>query len=102
MRKSIISTIALASLASVTLLYAASPAAARSCQQRYLDCQGRCMNNNTGGGIGGCITRTCIHQNDQCVLGEGGRNGGKSGAKPGGKVAGKGGGPVVRDHRGER
>lgn len=101
MRRSIISTAVLGSLASVMLLYAAGPADAmpRSCGQKYLDCTDRCMRrSDKPGDSSACITRTCIHQENNCRTDAGGKVTGKGGPKAGGK----GGGADVRDHRAGR
>jgi hypothetical protein len=92
MRKSIISTLALASLASVTLLFAADPAAAkpRSCNQKFQDCIGRCMFKD---GVA-CAQRTCVPQERNCredVGGSAGTSGAKGGTKGGAKGGAKGG-----------
>jgi uncharacterized membrane protein len=66
MRKSIISTVALASLASVTLLYATGPAAARkmTCQQKAQACENRCAAQYKD--YTTCIYRTCTKQYGTC------------------------------------
>ena len=69
MRKSIISTIALASLASVTLLYSAGPADAKrlTCVQKAYDCERRCARAYKD--YGNCIHRTCTRQYGTCGRG---------------------------------
>jgi hypothetical protein len=66
MRKFIISTIALASLASVAFLYSAGPADAKkmTCQQKAAACESRCARR--GGDWVACIYRTCVHQYGTC------------------------------------
>lgn len=66
MRKSIISTVALASLASLTLLYSAGPADAKrmTCEQKAAACERRCTSR--GGDWTGCIYRTCSKQYGTC------------------------------------
>lgn len=69
MLKSIISTIAVASLASVTLLYSADPAAAKklnSCQIKHSYCSERCIMRNDGAQVDACIRRTCDVQHRGC------------------------------------
>jgi hypothetical protein len=98
MRKSIISTLALASITSFAILYSGGPAAAKpmnSCQTKHTSCSERCINNNPGkdgspnDGVGRCITRTCDHQLNNCLRNQAGG---------GGEGAGKT-GPVIRDKR---
>jgi hypothetical protein len=69
MRKSIISTFALASLASVALLQATAPAAAarKSCLQKAQSCEQRCAGRYSDWVP--CISRTCNPQYDNCVAG---------------------------------
>lgn len=68
MRKFIISTLALASLASMTLLYPTSPAVAKkmTCQQKAQACEQRCAKR--GGDWVACIYRTCNKQYGTCGL----------------------------------
>ena len=65
MRKSIISTLALASLASLMLLYPVGPADAKkaACLSKYYKCSSRCFNNNNPGD---CVVRTCERQLSNC------------------------------------
>jgi hypothetical protein len=92
-RKSVVSSAVLGSLASAMLLHAAGPAAARTCQERYNGCQARCF-YKPDDQISTCIQRTCIHQERACEAAE--RNSPSGGGK--GKKPDK----VVRDHRGKR
>jgi hypothetical protein len=68
MRKSIISTVALAILASVTLLFATGPAAAKkmTCLQKARACEHRCIVAYKD--YGTCIYRTCTKQYGTCGL----------------------------------
>jgi hypothetical protein len=69
MRQSIIASVALASLASVTLLYTAGPADAKrlnACQIKHSLCSERCIMRNDGAQIGACIQRTCDVQHRGC------------------------------------
>jgi hypothetical protein len=70
MRKSIISSVALASLASLTLLYTAGPADAKklnSCQLKHSHCSERCLMKASSEGQGSaCIRRTCDVQHRGC------------------------------------
>jgi hypothetical protein len=84
MRKSIISAIALGSLAAVALLCAAGPAAAaavsqQQCNKKYLACQQHCFDRYKE--PASCIQRTCNKQYDNCVAntGTGGSNAQTSG-----------------------
>jgi hypothetical protein len=71
MRNSLISIVALASLASVTLLSAASPAAARlkTCQQKATACENRCAGRYDSNNYVNCIYRTCAKQYGTCGRG---------------------------------
>jgi hypothetical protein len=66
MRKFIIPALALASVASVTLLYSAGPADAKksTCQLKAQACEQRCAKR--GGDWVACIYRTCVHQYGTC------------------------------------
>ena len=69
MRQSIIASVALASVASVTLLYTAGPADAKrlnACQIKHSYCSERCIMRNDGAQIGACIQRTCDVQHRGC------------------------------------
>jgi hypothetical protein len=96
MRKSIISSMALASLACVTLLYSADPAAARTCSQRVSACNNRCQALGEDAKIKSCNQRTCMPQYKQCMSDAAG-----GGDRPGADPKGTGGktGPIVRDKR---
>jgi hypothetical protein len=100
MRESIISSMALASLACVTLLYSAEPAAARDsvCTSKVTACNERChaKAGDDAAKEKSCNQRTCNHQYDNCV-----RNAAGGGDRPGADPKGKGGktGPIVRDKR---
>jgi hypothetical protein len=69
MSKSIISTIALGSLALVALLYATAPAAAarKTCEQRASACESRCAKAYKD--YTPCIYRTCVKQYGTCGKG---------------------------------
>jgi hypothetical protein len=69
MRKSIISAIALGTLASVALLYATAPAAAarKTCEQRAAACESRCAKAYKD--YTPCIYRTCVKQYGTCGKG---------------------------------
>ena len=74
MRKSIISTVALASLAGVALVYSAEPAAAKSaCQAKFNSCNSRGFAKYDDPFP--CIHRTCDRQFDNCVATGGGKTG---------------------------
>jgi hypothetical protein len=67
---SIVLTVALASLASLTL--AVQPAVAKpkkeSCSDKYGACTGRCIrNNDTTEAAFRCVERTCEHQFNACI-----------------------------------
>ena len=96
MRTSIISTMALASLACVTLLYSAEPAAARTCTQRLDACSTRCFALGEDAKIRSCNQRTCNPQHRACMSNAAGGT-----DRPGADPKGKGGktGPIVRDKR---
>jgi hypothetical protein len=66
MRKSIISTVALASLASAMLLSPTGPAVAKkmTCEQKAAACERRCAGR--GGDWMACINRTCDKQYGTC------------------------------------
>ena len=68
MRKSIISAMALASLASLTVLYSAGPAEAKkmTCQQKAAACERRCAAAYKD--YMPCIYRTCNKQYGTCGL----------------------------------
>lgn len=87
----------LGSLASLSLLYV-GVAEARTCQERYNQCMGRCLGRDDSSS---CALRTCIPQSNACTGGEAGP--GKSGGKGTGGSKGTGSrGPsqiIVRDHR---
>ena len=96
MRTSIISTMTLASLACVTLLYSAEPAAARTCSQRVTACSDRC-HAKAADAIQerSCNQRTCLPQYKACMSDAAG-----GGDRPGADPKGKGEtGPIVRDKR---
>jgi hypothetical protein len=69
MRKSIISAVALGSLAVTALLYATAPAAAarRTCEQRATACESRCAKAYKD--YTPCIYRTCVKQYGTCGKG---------------------------------
>ncbi len=76
MRQYIIASVALAGLASATLLSIAGPADAKpmtSCQVKHSQCSERCIMRNGDGGP--CIARTCDVQHRGCggesVIGQG-------------------------------
>jgi len=89
--RSIVPTVALGSLAAGTLLYAAAPAdaAARTCFAVAQACEQRCSKAYSD--YGGCISRTCTPQYNNCVAG-GGERGPNDKTTPGPKGGGKGGG----------
>jgi hypothetical protein len=67
MRQYIIASVALAGLASATLLSTAGPADAKpmsSCQVKHSQCTERCIMRNGDGGA--CIARTCDVQHRGC------------------------------------
>ena len=67
MRQYIIASVALAGLASATLLSTAGPADAKpmsSCQVKHSQCTERCIMRNYDGGP--CIARTCDVQHPGC------------------------------------
>jgi len=66
MRKTLNSIIALASLASVTLLYSTAPAAAKrdTCQRKAAACESRCA--ATYKDWVPCVYRTCVKQYGTC------------------------------------
>ena len=97
MRKSIIATVALASLAFVPLLYSAEPAAARTCGQRLDACSNRCFALGEDAKIRSCNQRTCNPQFKQCMSDAAG-GAGRPDAGPKGTNGGKT-GPIVRDKR---
>jgi hypothetical protein len=68
MRKSISSIVALASLASVMLLYPVGPAAAKktACQQKATACERRCAARNSDSTWMNCVYRTCTKQYGTC------------------------------------
>jgi hypothetical protein len=77
--KSIISTVALASVASVALLCAAEPAGAKQmtrCQVKHSWCTERCIMNSGHGEDSiskgnSCVARTCNHQFKACARASG-------------------------------
>jgi hypothetical protein len=71
MRDSLISIVALAGLASFTLLSAANPAAAkaRTCQQKATACESRCAGRYDSNNYVNCIYRTCAKQYGTCGRG---------------------------------
>jgi len=81
-RKSIVSAVASASVASAVLFPGDAAAAKMSaCQVRHSYCTERCIMNYDGGRIDACIHRTCDKQNPGCgpgsLKGAGGKGGGK-------------------------
>jgi hypothetical protein len=89
-RKTIISTIAFASLTSLTLVQATAPALAREmnhCSLRYSYCAERCiMRNNDESKISPCLQRTCNHQFNNCMKESSTREGGRGGGRTGGRT----------------
>jgi hypothetical protein len=71
MRDSLISIVALASLASFMFLSAASPAAARpkTCQQKATACESRCAGRFDSNNYVNCVYRTCAKQYGTCGRG---------------------------------
>jgi hypothetical protein len=71
MREFLTSIVALASLASVTLLSAANLAAAKpmSCQQKATACENRCAGRYDSNNYVNCIYRTCAKQYGTCGRG---------------------------------
>jgi hypothetical protein len=76
--KAVLAGLALASLATAVLLHAAKPADAKpkkdqSCGDKLAACTSRCIRRyETTEEAFRCVTRTCEHQFDACVAGNGG------------------------------